>query len=285
MSEEEAVKRCQTLDSSSTLISIHSRDEQQFIDDITSKYHNISTSVWIGLNYGNDSFIWQDHTETNYTNWSDEAAKTGEVKCVEMSLEKDIIGKWTDVSCKKSALTICQKKQDLTLTSLGNAFVTLENKISKNEVELKNHQLLIEKQKNQLESQQKEIDAFIPTGFLYTQLPSQSSPDVLWPNMKWTQVTQSYAGLFFRAEGGNSSSYGELQSASAPHLAQINQHFGVNVDYLVNNNNVSLEQGKETGNIITGHSNNYDFYTLSFKLSNEEVRPINKAVRIWKRTG
>ena len=50
---------------------------------------------------------------------------------------------------------------------------------------------------------------------------SQSSPDVLWPNMKWTEVTQSYAGLFFRAEGGNSSSYGQLQLASAPHLAQV----------------------------------------------------------------
>ena len=131
MTEEEAVKRCQTLDSSSTLISIHSRDEQQFIDDITSKYHNISTSVWIGLNYGKDSFNWLDQSETNYTNWSDEAAKDGEVKCVEMSLDKNVIGKWTDVSCKKTALTICQKKQDLTLISLRNALVNMENELSK----------------------------------------------------------------------------------------------------------------------------------------------------------
>ena len=182
MSEEEAMKRCQTLDSSSTLISIHSRDEQQFIDDITAKYHNISSSVWIGLNYGNDSFHWQDHTETNYTNWSDQAAKDGEVKCVEMSLVNDYLGKWSDVSCKKTALTICQKKQDLTLVALRNALVNIENELSK-KVDLKTYQ--------------KAMDSLIPLGFLYTQLPSQSSPDVLWPNMKWTEVTQSYAGLFF----------------------------------------------------------------------------------------
>ena len=250
------MKRCQTLDSSSTLISIHSRDEQQFIDDITAKYHNISTSVWIGLNYGKNSFIWQDQTETNYTNWSDEAAKDGEVKCVVMSLVKDYLGKWNDVPCKNNALTICQKKQDLTLISLRNSLVTLENTL-------------------------------IPLGFLYTQFPSQSSPDVLWPNMKWTEVTQSYAGLFFRAEGGNSSSYGQLQLASAPHLAQVIQDRNNGRNYS-GNYNVSLEQGKETGKFWTGtdyHPSGYSYFTLSFKLSNEEVRPINKAIKIWKRTG
>ena len=252
MSEEEAVKRCQTLDSSSTLISIHSKDEQQFIDDITAKYHNISTSVWIGLNYGKDNFHWQDQTETNYTNWSDEAAKDGEVKCVEISLEKDMIGKWTDVSCKKTALTICQKKQDLTLISLRNALVTLENTL-------------------------------IPLGFLYTQFPSQSSPDVLWPNMKWTEVTQSYAGLFFRAEGGNSSSYGQLQLASAPHLTQIKLHDG-GFD-LGDGSIINLEQGIETKTFYTGTwVDDHVHCGLSVKLSNEEVRPINKAIKIWKRT-
>ena len=209
MNEEEAVKRCQTLDESSTLISIHSKDEQQFIDDITSKYHNISSSLWIGLNYGKDSFIWKDQSEMNYTNWSDEAAKTGEVKCVEMSLENERIGKWTDVSCKKTALTVCQKKQDFTFITLRNALVNLENELYKF--------------KDELKSLQNDKYATIPIGFLYTQFPDQSSPDVLylynlWPNMKWTEVTQSYAGLFFRAEGGNSSSYGSLQLASAPRV-------------------------------------------------------------------
>ena len=282
MSEEEAMKRCQTLDSSSTLISIHSRDEQQFIDDITSKYHNISTSVWIGLNYGKDSFIWQDQTETNYTNWSDEAAKDGEVKCVVMSLVKDYLGKWNDVPCKNNALTICQKKQDLTLVTLRNAFVKLENELSQNKEELKG---LIEKQQTQLDILGKEPKGIIPLGFLYTQFPSQSSPDVLWPNMKWTEVTQTYAGLFFRAEGGNSSSYGQLQLASAPHLAQVNQHYNDHVDINNSDSFVNLTQGIETGKIVTGTYNKPPFYSLSFKLSNEEVRPINKAVKIWKRTG
>ena len=41
---------------------------------------------------------------------------------------------------------------------------------------------------------------------------------------KWTEVTQSYAGLFFREEGGNSSSYGQPQLASAPHLELVHHH-------------------------------------------------------------
>ena len=291
MSEEEALKRCQTLDSSSTLISIHSRDEQQFIDDITAKYHNISTSVWIGLNYGKDNFHWQDQTETNYTNWSDEAAKDGEVKCVEMSLEKETNGKWSDVSCKKSALIICQKKQDLTLITLRNALVTLENKLAQNEHDISCQRNEIDtmtiREKNLtnfMEKQLKSIDSLIPIGFLYTQFPSQSSPDMLWPNMKWTEVTQSYAGLFFRAEGGNSSSYDELQLASAPHLAQINQH--VNVYEYGDTLNITLEEGIETKRFFTGKGDfTRGYFSLSFLVSNEEVRPINKAIKIWKRTG
>ena len=182
-----------------------------------------------------------------------------------MSLVNEYLGKWTDVSCKKTALTICQKKQDLTLISLRNALVTLENTVH--------------------EHIKVNDNGMIPIGFLYTQLPDQSSPDVLWPNMKWTEVTQSYAGLFFRAEGGNSSSYGQLQLASAPHLDLVNHHRN---DYNIDGDvNVTLEQGIETRKIVTGwyNPNKSFFYSLSFKLSNEEVRPINKAIKIWKRTG
>ena len=154
----------------------------------------------------------------------------------------------------------------------------------KNKVELKSLQTLIENQKIQSESQQKAIDSLIPIGFLYTQLPSQSSPDVLWPNMKWTEVTQSYAGLFFRAEGGNSSTYGELQLASAPHLKQIHQYtaLGRTGGFIS-----SLEKGIETEKIFTGthYVDSGTDYSLTFVVSSEEVRPINKAFKIWKRTG
>ena len=78
-----------------------------------------------------------------------------------------------------------------------------------------------------------------------------------------------------------------MVSRSAPHLAQVNQNRDGGSNY-GGNYNVSLEQGRETGRFYTGTNfqpNGYNYVTLSFLLSNEEVRPINKAIKIWKRTG
>ena len=125
----------------------------------------------------------------------------------------------------------------------------------------------------------------IPIGFLYTQFPEQSSPQQLWPSLRWTEVTQQYAGLFFRAEGGNSSLYGELQLASAPRLSRIVQQKNPG-SFLANDNTINVKPGKPTLDIYTGMwPGDYDMFSMSFLVSNDEVRPINKAVRIWKRTG
>ena len=130
----------------------------------------------------------------------------------------------------------------------------LEKELSDVKDELEQFESLNKSHQDQLNNQQKEIDSLIPLGFLYTQFPSQSSPDVLWPNLKWTEVTQSYTGLFFRAEGGNSSSYGELQLASAPHLAQVHQHNSSD-KLLFGENIINLEQGIETKKLYNGGSN------------------------------
>ena len=225
-----------------------------------TKYRGISGYVWIGLEYVGKKFTWIDGNDMSYQNWDENAVKDGINKCVDMLTFDSDLGKWMDDNCNKKYLIACQKKQD-------TKTVLIE--------EVKNLTNVIEKQQNQ-------INSLIPLGFLYTQLPNQSSPDMLWPNMKWTEVTQSYAGLFFRAEGGNSSSYGELQLARAPHLAEIHQY--MNTQEYLGDNKVSLVQGIETKKFFSGRNGpTGDYYSFSFKLSNEEVRPINKAIRIWKR--
>ena len=270
--QNEAKTQCKGMDS--TLITIKSEKEQKFLSQFLAKYRGVSGYVWIGLEYVGNKFTWIDGNDMSYQNWDENAVKDGINKCVDMLTVESDLGKWMDDSCNKKYLIACQKKQD-TKTVLSEEVKNLTNVIEKQQNELKSHQ-------DQLNNQQKEISSLIPIGFLYTQLPSQSSPDVLWPNMKWTEVTQSYAGLFFRAEGGNSSSYGQLQLASAPHLTQVNQHVGR--DYNIGSYTNNLEEGIETKNLYTGSGGSGNFYSLSFKLSNEEVRPINKAVRIWKRT-
>ena len=254
--QSEAKNNCSEIDS--TLITIRSDKEEKFLLSYFGKYGNISGNIWIGLEYVGNKFTWIDGNDMSYQNWDENAIKDGTNKCVDMVTNEYGRGKWMDDSCSRKYMIACQKNQD-SKTVLSKEVKNLTNVIEK------------------LESK---VDSMIPIGFLYTQFPSQSSPDVLWPNMKWTEVTQSYAGLFFRAEGGNSSSYGQLQSASAPHLAQVNQHDSYEI---IGNNIINLEQGIETKKIYTG-STAGAVYALSFKLSNSEVRPINKAVRIWKRT-
>ena len=51
----------------------------------------------------------------------------------------------------------------------------------------------------------------VPIGFIYVQLSGQKDPQTLWPNTQWNNVSPNYAGLFFRAEGGNASSFGTIQ--------------------------------------------------------------------------
>jgi hypothetical protein len=51
----------------------------------------------------------------------------------------------------------------------------------------------------------------IPIDFIYTQLSGQPEPKTLWSTVEWKDVTSDYAGLFFRAEGRGSATYGQIQ--------------------------------------------------------------------------
>lgn len=53
-----------------------------------------------------------------------------------------------------------------------------------------------------------------PIGFVYFQLPLQSDPSALYPNTTWTNISATYAGAFFRAEGGNATAFGSSLTIS-----------------------------------------------------------------------
>ena len=94
------------------------------------------------------------------------------------------LGKWTNDNCQKKYQIICQKKQ-MNKTVIGE--------------DVRNLTKVVEKLIMKNEEQQAQINTIIPLGFLYTQLPNQSSPQQLWPNMEWSEITQQYARLFLRA--------------------------------------------------------------------------------------
>ena len=114
---------------------------------------------------------------------------------------------------------------------------------------------------------------YFDIGFTYTQLPGESSPaDKGWYGT-WSNISSSFAGDFFRVEGGNAETFngGEQDFAIQSHNHTIvtgagNETSGVNM--------IDEEQvyGSVTPTEYTGST------------GGDETRPVNQTIRVWKRT-
>jgi hypothetical protein len=149
----------------------------------------------------------------------------------------------------------------------------------------------IEEIMKQINNQQSTIDNLkqnpVPIGFIYTQLPDQPEPMSLWPITEWVDVSSEYAGLFFRVEGGGSAAFGLPQEENSPRLTYVHRQDGArsNADLLP----MKLYPGQwspffMTATGVRGSIETGRYTYLRFKISDGEVRPRNKAIRIWKRT-
>lgn len=147
-----------------------------------------------------------------------------------------------------------------------------------------------------------------PVGFVYTQYPSQPSPETLWPHATWKQISYQYAGAFFRAEDvGQDSSpsvnaitkpfEGGKQAAQAPNITG-HSYIMAHSDYS-NYQNGALKQrdcGASDGNkshtrgtranqwfdaSFNGAST--DIYGNNIYTNRGELRPENYSIRLWKR--
>ena len=132
-----------------------------------------------------------------------------------------------------------------------------------------------------IDKQQGQIKSLIPIGFLYTQLPEQSPPQELWPHMKWTEVTQKYSGLFFRAEGSGSDPFGQIQQANQSWISDVyaksyKPEFFANSGFPIDQIQLKQDQWNNL-------SQNCAIYQLKFFLTQGENRPKNTAIKIWKR--
>src|SRR6056297_2439367 len=63
-----------------------------------------------------------------------------------------------------------------------------------------------------------------PVGYIYVQYPNTNDPNTLGFYGTWTNVSNDYAGDFFRAEGGNASAFnaGEQLDAMQAHCVRVN---------------------------------------------------------------
>lgn len=128
---------------------------------------------------------------------------------------------------------------------------------------------------------------------VYIQFRGQSSPQDLFGGT-WQNISSTYAGRFFRAEGGSAASFGSTQAGGLPNITG---------GYIRDTSQNTLE-GAWSGvfygyDFRTGNSSAdsvrsyYGAQGLGFNASRSnslygaasEVRPVNETFRIWKRTG
>lgn len=124
-------------------------------------------------------------------------------------------------------------------------------------------------------------------GTVYVQFRGEKSPQELFGGT-WQNISNQHAGMFFRAEGGAAASFGSQQEGGLPN---ITGYTGWGENATAFNPTGAFYK---TGNNLFGNagldSDNMGLY-FSAARSNSlygaatEVRPINEAIRIWKRTG
>ncbi len=65
---DDAENACSQADNSSILLTMQSKEEQDFITEYLFKTHKIVENVWIGLKR-NNNFKWDDGSSLEFTNW------------------------------------------------------------------------------------------------------------------------------------------------------------------------------------------------------------------------
>jgi len=153
------------------------------------------------------------------------------------------------------------------------------------DVELKKAKLVLEKS---MKSEPTERD-FMVSGAVYIQFPGQPAPLSLWPLNCWSNITSTYAGLFFRAEGGDSLAFGALpgsiQSDLDNVLEEVEQQFSPQPASFTPTSISIPTDGSLSAAIAVnlGGGGNVDRESYATNGATE-VRPINTAITLWQCT-
>ena len=125
----------------------------------------------------------------------------------------------------------------------------------------------------------------MPVGSIYIQFSGQSAPADLFGGT-WSNISNSYAGLFFRAEGGAAAAFGGTQSDGAPNISgtwtsgMFNAIWNSTGAFYKHANG-----GKESNSNSNGTIGGFEASRSNNKYgAADEVRPVNSTIRIWKRT-
>ena len=271
----EAESACAQLDGSPTLPVIHTPEEQTFITTYLFKTEKKVDNYWIGAKSRENNtttFQWVDHSNWGaFTNWDSRIALHKQANyCVQLQAEEEFAGKWITVPCERKGAVVCQKSQAWTLDKLQRTLLETRKEFKDN----------LDEAKKQIVEQTKQT--LLPIGFIYVQLPSEKTPSDIWPWTKWTDISATYGGVFFRVEGAGSESFGKIQEDNAPRIVDIENSPTAGGGSWGHH---SIGKSLTTNWIYTGDRVNSNWVHSRFTTSGGEVRPKNMAIRVWKRSG
>lgn len=165
-------------------------------------------------------------------------------------------------------------------SSLESSKMIMEEELARRATEISSMNMsylaLAKKQQDDLTLVKK---ALVPIGFIYTQYPNQSPPNLLWPDFRFQEVTNNYAGLFFRAEGSGSAPFGQTQAANQSEIASIWTQCINNVGY----RGRAHKEDAVTPGVWSVSVCGSALHDMRVFKTRGEVRPKNTAIKIWKR--
>jgi hypothetical protein len=131
---DDAHNSCLQADNESSILTIHSKEEQEFISEFVFKTNKVIENVWIALKNSNNQFKWTDGSEVSFTNWAkgNPSNKTDH-NCVQMMADSSPIGQWADDLCIKKHVIVCEKAPTVTIAFLQKKFVELSKKFNGNQ--------------------------------------------------------------------------------------------------------------------------------------------------------
>ena len=185
------------------------------------------------------------------------------------------------------------------LENLKNLFTsvsTVQTAVEAAQSTADNAQSAADKAQSTADAAQAALERAMPIGAVYVQYGGQKPPDELFGG-EWQDISETYAGRFFRVAGGDAAEFGQNQEGGAPNIygwfSAGGTHSGFynlgnagTKAFFTEKNQLTAGYPLEGGGIGTC-SNTVTFsatrYSSLYKTITE-VRPINHTVRIWKRT-
>jgi hypothetical protein len=119
---------------------------------------------------------------------------------------------------------------------------------------------------------------FVPLGAVYVQYSGQTDPATLYGGT-WTNISSSYAGAFFRAEGKYTDTNGISHTATFGNVEASQNKYHCHKMYSLD---VNGDRESNTHYFVT--NSRVTDTTYDGNSTDQEARPYNHTIRIWKRT-